>query len=356
MRKLSLIASLSACLLFACGLVLYFFFGSMVSSVKNATPLDYPNVTYGEAFGEYFHNPQWRHFKSDTGKDIVEFTGNCLFQDAEVEATIQFLLNTDTGTTEIAFLALNDIPQNKLYLSALLSKVFQPYASSAPEDVPPVSINEPAVQEPVIVPSTQENLPEALPSEQKANDPIVFPNMAPDSMLNIRSGPSQNCQVVEQVNSQATLKLLAQEGDWYYICTESGTYGYVVAQYITINKINMPTYNTATDPQYSDAPEGSAKADSYDEDLGLDAHGNSIEMGDQVIATDTLGYCLEGTVVDLSEDKQVLVHWDNAYDQAHDPYGVIEPNDFVDWAVVNRYIGQEIWYETATLIDVVGRS
>lgn len=99
-----------------------------VLSVKNAVNSNYPGITYGEAFDNFFAYPLWRHFKgtakdSDEEKEIVEFTGNCTYQDVEVEARIQFTLYDD-GTFEATYLAFNEVPQNMLMLAGLMETVF----------------------------------------------------------------------------------------------------------------------------------------------------------------------------------------------------------------------------------------
>ena len=95
-----------------------------VEMVKGGHPNSYPNRTYGEAFGSFFSSPRWSYFESDDGKDVVEFTGYCLYQNTEVQARFQFVLDVGNGTFETAYFAFNDVPQTKLMLSALLEKVF----------------------------------------------------------------------------------------------------------------------------------------------------------------------------------------------------------------------------------------
>lgn len=98
-----------------------------INAVKNGTRSDYPNVTYGEAFERYFANTNWRYFKSDTKKNVVEFTGRCKYYDTEVTAKIQFILDLDNGSFDAEYLAFNDVPQNELTMWALISDVFEDY-------------------------------------------------------------------------------------------------------------------------------------------------------------------------------------------------------------------------------------
>lgn len=98
-----------------------------ITFVKNGSPVDYPDVTYDEAFSAFFSNRSWEYFVSDTGKDVVEFKGDCLYHDTQVTATIQFVLDMDEGTFEFEYLAFNDVPQSILISYALITKVFEDY-------------------------------------------------------------------------------------------------------------------------------------------------------------------------------------------------------------------------------------
>ncbi len=98
---------------------------SHITFVKNGTPTAYPNITYDEAFSNFFSNRQWEYFVSTDGKDVVEFHGNCLYRDVEVEACIQFVLDMDEGTFEFEYLAFNDIPQSEIIKYALITAIFE---------------------------------------------------------------------------------------------------------------------------------------------------------------------------------------------------------------------------------------
>lgn len=111
-----------------------------VLSVKGGSPVGHPDMTFGEAFDNFFAYPTWQYFvgiqegydEDGDGKpdytidnvDVVEFTGYCTYQDVEVKARIQFTLAEDGDTFETTYLAFNEVPQNRLILYALLDKVF----------------------------------------------------------------------------------------------------------------------------------------------------------------------------------------------------------------------------------------
>lgn len=97
-----------------------------VLKVKYGYPENYPDVTFGEAFDNFFAMPTWKYFKADTGEDVVEFTGYCTYQDAEVKARLQFILNDD-DTFSTGALSFNDVPQSMFITSAMLEKAFEQY-------------------------------------------------------------------------------------------------------------------------------------------------------------------------------------------------------------------------------------
>jgi hypothetical protein len=98
-----------------------------IDYVKNGSPKSYPNITYGKAFGSFFANPTWKYFKSDENQDVVEFSGACSYQNVNVTARVQFLLDVDNGTFDVYYLGFNDVPQNKLIIMGLIKKVFESY-------------------------------------------------------------------------------------------------------------------------------------------------------------------------------------------------------------------------------------
>ena len=111
-----------------------------VVGVKNGHPSNYPDQTYGEAFGNFFAYPTWKYFKGEKegpdddgdGKpdytesdiDVVEFTGRCTYSDTEVKALLQFTLDKESDTFQATYLSFNDVPQSTLMMMGLLDTVF----------------------------------------------------------------------------------------------------------------------------------------------------------------------------------------------------------------------------------------
>jgi hypothetical protein len=95
-----------------------------VDFVKNGTLDNYPDITIGDAFEQFFGNPHWEFFEADTGETVIDFTGDCVYQEVDVEANLQFILNDD-DTFEVGALSFNDVPQTELITNALLAKAFE---------------------------------------------------------------------------------------------------------------------------------------------------------------------------------------------------------------------------------------
>ncbi len=97
-----------------------------VLSVKNGTLSTYPNIKIVDAFNNFFDSGKWKYFKSTDAKNIIEFTGYCMYSNTKVKATLQFILNNNS--LEIGALTFNEVPQNEDTENALLEKVFEQYS------------------------------------------------------------------------------------------------------------------------------------------------------------------------------------------------------------------------------------
>ena len=92
-----------------------------VSSVKDAYLSSCPSATLGQMADAFMANPSWSDFASTTGGTVVELTGGITFDSADVEALIQFELSG--STFEASYLSFNQVSQNQLMLSSLLTKM-----------------------------------------------------------------------------------------------------------------------------------------------------------------------------------------------------------------------------------------
>lgn len=118
-----------------------------ITMVRDGHPEAYPDITYGEAFHAFFKNPEWKYFKSEDGRDIVEFTGGMTYLDQEVEGLFQFVIGDESSFTTECF-AMNEIPQNNLMLYGVLAKVFESYRDGDAGIIrEPVDMEEPTESE-----------------------------------------------------------------------------------------------------------------------------------------------------------------------------------------------------------------
>lgn len=95
-----------------------------VQMVKGGYREDNPDLTYEDAFNAFFGTPRWKYFQGEDEQDVVEFTGDCTYQDVPVKARIQFVVDEENGTFEATYLAFNEVPQNMLMLVELIDTVF----------------------------------------------------------------------------------------------------------------------------------------------------------------------------------------------------------------------------------------
>jgi len=67
-----------------------------------------PNIPIGKAFDKFFSEGKWRSFKSKQGKQIVEFTGKCNWNNRPATCKIQFQVFKDQ-TFQLENVSVNDV-------------------------------------------------------------------------------------------------------------------------------------------------------------------------------------------------------------------------------------------------------
>ena len=81
-------------------------------------------VPVGVAIDSFLHTNTWKYFLSEDNMDVVQCTGNCMYNDKKVEAKIQFVVNDD-DSFEVNSLSLNDIDQELTNILAFLGKAYE---------------------------------------------------------------------------------------------------------------------------------------------------------------------------------------------------------------------------------------
>ena len=101
----------------------------VVNSVKKGSPKNNPNVTYEEAFDNFFANPEWKSAgKDDEGNKLVKFTGNCTYFDEYSSAVVTFTVYDETFT--VSSIKMNGQELGAILTNALIGCVFDEYDQS----------------------------------------------------------------------------------------------------------------------------------------------------------------------------------------------------------------------------------
>ncbi len=159
-----------------------------VLSVKKGHPYSHPDITYEQAFENFFSAPTWKYFvgtkdgpdDDEDGTpdytvdnvDVVEFTGYCTYADVKVKALIQFTLSKDDDTFEATYLSFNEVPQTTLLMYALIDKAFDEYQSTHKME----STNDEAKVNEVSEPNQTQNVMPETSAEQVDTEPSNYSN------------------------------------------------------------------------------------------------------------------------------------------------------------------------------------
>ena len=95
-----------------------------VNMVKSGHFSQYPDKTIGKAFDNFFGSPSWKNFSADDGRNVVEFAGKATIDGQSVSVKIQFVVDKQTGSFEVASFSVNDLSQNLLTLNSLEETIF----------------------------------------------------------------------------------------------------------------------------------------------------------------------------------------------------------------------------------------
>lgn len=94
-----------------------------VQLIKTATPTDYLDKTYGEAFDDFFNNPHWAYVEMD-GEQIIDFTGQCTYDGEDVNCEIMFKLDMQEGTFEVKYYEFDGNEQDLNDWPSILNTIF----------------------------------------------------------------------------------------------------------------------------------------------------------------------------------------------------------------------------------------
>jgi|GEM_PF-5797990 len=95
-----------------------------VQMVKDGRLSGYPNKTVGKAFNDFMGNARWSSGVSEEGQRFVNVKGKIMYADKEVEAVVQFFIDSNEEFFEYNACEFNGIPQSYFVFLALLEKIY----------------------------------------------------------------------------------------------------------------------------------------------------------------------------------------------------------------------------------------
>ena len=74
----------------------------MINMVKESSPADYPDRTYGEAFENFFDDPVWQYLEDD-GEKYIWFLGQCQVNGQVSNCEVHFQLDLENGRFRVVY-------------------------------------------------------------------------------------------------------------------------------------------------------------------------------------------------------------------------------------------------------------
>ncbi len=86
---------------------------------------DFSDMTVGEAFENFFDDPEWKSFEDDKGRIIVEFNGGCTWAGEAADCCIQFEVDEDSEAFEIFYADVDGIEFNNSEIYEMLEVIYE---------------------------------------------------------------------------------------------------------------------------------------------------------------------------------------------------------------------------------------
>ena len=153
-KNLGLTQTVSGCMIFISVILLALTLlipksETYIEMVKTATPENYPDVTYEEAFESFFVEPEWRHFSSDQG-EVVQFTGEFSYLGKEAEACFQYVIDLENASFTLQYFGIDDVSQDLLTTGIALETIFSSYNTFEEEIVQDNGMNEYQIESEIV--------------------------------------------------------------------------------------------------------------------------------------------------------------------------------------------------------------
>lgn len=114
--------------LIVCTALFFWLYGqglNLVNQVKGGHPVDYPDITFEQAFSQFYSNPKWENASTD-GAKIVRFSGECTYDGRPAQVVLNFQMNND-NTFRLYDGTINGTPASLIVLAQFQSVPFEQY-------------------------------------------------------------------------------------------------------------------------------------------------------------------------------------------------------------------------------------
>ncbi len=98
-----------------------------IDAVRKTSPEAYPNVTYEQAFDNFFGNGKWEYFKTSDGTQIVEFDGKATYGGEPADVCFQFTLDMENEQYQLQYMDIDGVSQDWFSMAAMLDTIFSDY-------------------------------------------------------------------------------------------------------------------------------------------------------------------------------------------------------------------------------------
>lgn len=96
-----------------------------ILAVTEGTLDDFSDKTVGEAFDDFFDDPEWKSFTDDKDRIIVEFNGGCTWHNEEANCCIQFEVDEDGEEFEIYYADIDEEVLNDFEIVEMLEVIYE---------------------------------------------------------------------------------------------------------------------------------------------------------------------------------------------------------------------------------------
>ena len=94
-----------------------------INIVKTSSLEICPDATVEKMVNSFISNPSWEGGMTDEGINFVDISGEITYMNKPVDAVLQFIFSKDNTTFNYNAFEINEIPQNNLTATELLTKM-----------------------------------------------------------------------------------------------------------------------------------------------------------------------------------------------------------------------------------------